>query len=117
VEHKLTAQRDWTEGGIGELSIWFRGRPDNGVEPLYVAISNSNGAPAVVVHDDPTAAATDTWKQWIIPLSVFADKGINLGDVDEIAIGMGTQGNLTAPGGSGKMYFDDIRLCQPREAL
>ena len=117
VEHKLTAQRDWTEGGVGELSIWFRGRSENGVEPLYVAVSNSSGASAVVVHDDPTAAATDTWTQWIIPLSAFADKGINLGDVDEIAIGMGTQGNLTAPGGSGKMYFDDIRLCQPREAL
>jgi len=114
VKHKLTAQRDWTERGVGELSIWFRGNTDNGVEPLYVAISNSAGAPAVVVHDDPTAAATDTWKQWIIPLSVFADKGINLSDVDEVAIGLGSQGNLTTPGGSGKMYFDDIRLCQPR---
>jgi hypothetical protein len=114
VEHTLTAQRNWTERGVGELSIWFRGRPDNGVEPLYVAISNSNGASAVVVHDDPAAATIDAWTQWIIPLSAFADKGINLSNVDEIAIGLGTQGNLTAPGGSGKMYFDDIRLCQPK---
>jgi len=116
VEHTLTAQRDWTERGVAELSIWFRGRPDNGAEPLYVAVSNSAGAPAVVVHDDPAAATIDAWTQWIIPLAAFADKGINLSNVDEIAIGLGTQGNLTAPGGSGKMYFDDIRLTQPSTA-
>jgi len=116
VEHKLTAQRDWTEGGVAELSIWFRGRPDNDAEPLYVAVSNSAGAPAVVVHDDPAAATIDAWTQWIIPLAAFADQGINISNVDEIAIGLGSQGNLTAPGGSGKMYFDDIRLIQPSAA-
>jgi hypothetical protein len=30
--------------------------------------------------------------------------------VDQLAIGLGTPGNMTTPGGSGKMYFDDIRL-------
>jgi hypothetical protein len=29
---------------------------------------------------------------------------------------LGTKGNMTAPGGSGKMYFDDIRLYRPRSA-
>jgi len=116
VVHKLTAQRDWTERGVDALSIWFRGRSDNGAEPLYVAISNSAGTPAVVVHDDPAAATTDTWTQWIIPLQAFADQGINLSNVDEIAFGLGTQGNLTTPGGSGKMYFDDIWLTQPSTA-
>ena len=86
----------------------------NDAEPLYVALSNSTGTPAVVYHDDPAAATIDTWTQWIIPLQSFADKGINLSNVDRIAIGLGTQDNLTAPGGSGKMYFDDIRLYRPR---
>ncbi len=36
--------------------------------------------------------------------------------VDRIAIGLGTQGNMATPGGSGKMFFDDIRLNQPRDA-
>jgi len=116
VEYKLTDQRDWTERGVGELSFWFRGNPNNASEPLYVAVSNSTGTPAVIVHDDPAAAKINTWKQWIIPLSVFADKGINLSNVDRIAIGLGTRGNLTTPGGSGKMYFDDIRLCRPQGA-
>jgi len=116
VDLTLTAQRDWTEEGVAELSLWFYGDSANAVEPLYVAVSNSAGTPAVVVHDDPAAATVDTWTEWVIPLQVFADQGINLGDVDKIAIGLGTKGNMTAPGGSGKMYFDDIRLNRPSTA-
>jgi len=40
----------------------------------------------------------------------FADQGIDLTDVNTMAIGVGTQGNMTTPGGAGKMYIDDIRL-------
>jgi hypothetical protein len=100
-----------TTGTVGPL--WANqdiGIASNAAEPLYVAVSNSTGTPAVVIHDDPAAAQTDTWTEWVIPLQAFADQGINLTDVDEIAIGLGTSGNLTIPGGSGKMYFDDIRL-------
>jgi len=112
-ELTLTATRDWTEGGVAELSLWFRGLSANAAEPLYVAISNSGGTPAVVTHDDSAAATIDTWTEWIIPLQAFADQGINLNNVDRIAIGLGTKGNMTVPGGSGKMYFDDIRLNRP----
>jgi len=69
-----------------------------------------------VVHDDPAAATIDTWTEWIIPLQTFADQGIVLTDVDRIAISLGTRGNMTTPGGSGKMYFDDIRLNRPGSA-
>jgi hypothetical protein len=89
----------------------------NATEPLYVAVSNTTGNPAVVVHEDANAAAIDTWTEWVIPLQAFADQGIVLTDVDRIAIGLGTRGNMTVPGGSGKMYFDDIRLYQPKEAV
>ena len=97
-----TVIQQWANQNIGIAS--------NAAEPLYVAVSNSTGNPAVVVHDDPAAAQFNTWTKWIIPLQAFADQGINLTSVDKIAIGLGTKGNMTAPGGSGKMYFDDIRL-------
>jgi hypothetical protein len=104
-------------GTVGPL--WANqdiGIESNAAEPLYVAVSNTAGTPAVVVHDDPAAATIDTWTEWVIPLQAFADQGIDLINVDRIAIGLGTKGNMTIPGGSGKMFFDDIRLYRSREA-
>jgi hypothetical protein len=103
-----TVSPQWAHQDIGIAS--------NAAEPLYVAVSSAAGQPAVVAHPDPAAAQIATWTEWVIPLQSFADKGINLANVDRIAIGLGTRGNMTTPGGSGKMYFDDIRLYQPRTA-
>ena len=97
----------WTSQDIGIES--------NSPEPLYVAVSNAAGTPAVLVNDDANAATTDIWTEWIIPLQAFTDQGINLTSIDRIAIGLGTKGNMTTPGGSGKMYFDDIRLYRPKD--
>ncbi|HUT46042.1 MAG TPA: PA14 domain-containing protein, partial [Sedimentisphaerales bacterium] len=101
-----TVSQQWTNQDVGITS--------NAAEPLYVAIANSAGSPAVVVHDDPAATTIETWTEWVIPLQSFADQGIVLTNVDRIAVGLGTRGNMTIPGGSGKMYFDDIRLYRPR---
>ena len=109
----LTTPRDWTTEGVGELSLWFRGSSNNASEPLYAAISNSAGTPAVVSYDDPGAATVGTWTQWIILLQPFSDQGINLTDVDKFAIGLGSKSGMAAPGGSGTMYIDDIRLYRP----
>jgi hypothetical protein len=109
----LTTARDWTEEGVGELSLWFRGSAANAADPLYVAISNTAGAPAVVAYDDPTAAQKGSWTPWVIPLQTFADQGINLVNVDKIAIGLGSKSGMAAAGGTGTMYIDDIRLYRP----
>jgi hypothetical protein len=112
-ELSLTNQRDWTAEGVIELSLWFHGDSNNSAEPLYIAVSNNTGTPAIVTHDEPAAANINTWTEWVIPLQAFTDQGINLTNVDKIAIGMGTRGNTTTAGGSGKMLFDDIRLYKP----
>jgi hypothetical protein len=103
-----TVSPQWAHQDIGITS--------NAAEPLYVAVSNAAGQPAVVVHLNPAAATLSTWTEWVIPLQKFADQGINLANVDKFAIGLGTRGNMTTPGGSGKMYIDDIRLYRPRSA-
>ena len=97
-----TVSGQWTNQDIGIAS--------NDAEPLYVAVSNNAGQPAVVINDNPNAAQLNVWTKWVIPLQAFADQGINLTNVDRIAVGLGTRGNTTIPGGSGKMFFDDIRL-------
>jgi hypothetical protein len=99
--------RDWTEQGVGELSLWIRGDTSNAAEPIYVAV---NGA--AVYHNDPAVVQMAGWTEWHIPLSAFADKGVNLGAVDTISIGLGDKDNVTA-GGSGVVYVDDIRLYRP----
>jgi hypothetical protein len=106
----LTAPRDWTIAGVGELSLWTQGDAANAADPLYVAISNTAGAPAVMAHDDPSAATSTIWTQWRISLQGFADQGINLANVDKIAIGLGSKSGMAASGGSGTMYIDDIHL-------
>jgi len=104
----LTYPRDWTEKGVNRLTIWFRGDSANAAETLYVALNGS----AVVSYDNPDAAQTGSWTEWSIPLQAFADQGVNLANVNTIALGLGNKNNPQA-GGSGTMYFDDIRLYPP----
>ncbi len=108
----VTAPRDWTTAGVAELSLWFRGSSNNVREPVYVSVANSAGAPAIVAHSDAEAAGFRLWTEWRIALQTFADQGINLGNVDKIAIGAGGKAGA-ATGGTGTIYIDDIRLYQP----
>ncbi|MBC8470992.1 MAG: hypothetical protein H8D56_16090 [Planctomycetes bacterium] len=101
----LTSNRDWTINGINTLTIWFRGNSDNASETLYVALNGN----AAVNHDNPDAAQINKWTQWNIDLQIFADQSVNLANVNSITLGLGNRNNPIA-GGSGMMYFDDIRL-------
>jgi hypothetical protein len=102
-----TVSPTWSSQDIGIAA--------NDAEPFYVAISNATGAPAVVTNENPDAANVETWTPWVIPLQKFTDQGINLADVDKIAIGLGATGGAST-GGSGIMFIDDIRLYRPGEA-
>ena len=93
----------WSNQDIGILS--------NDPEPLYIALTDGSGTIAVVFHGDADAAQTDTWTEWDIDLAEF--DGVNLTNIDTIAIGLGNRDN-PQPGGSGTMYFDNIRLYRPR---
>ena len=104
----LTNQRDWTEEGVALLTIWFRGEAANAAVPLYVALNGN----AVVNNDNLTATQLDTWTQWSIDLTRFADQGVNLSNVNTISLGLGNKSNPLA-GGTGTMYIDDIRLYRP----
>ena len=104
----LVYPRDWTEEGVGVLSLWFYGDASNAAERMYVALNGS----ATVYHDNPDAALIEEWTEWTIDLQEFAAQGVNLANVNTIAIGFGDKNNLQA-GGSGLVFFDDIRLYRP----
>jgi len=101
----LTYPRDWTEEGVGVLSLWFRGDASNTTELMYVALNGT----AAVNHDNPNVAQIDNWIEWNIDLQAF---GVNLANVNTITLGFGNRNNPVA-GGAGMAYFDDIRLCRP----
>jgi hypothetical protein len=101
----LTYPLDWTVNGVDTLVIWYKGEAENAAEPMYVALNNT----AVVTNDNPDAAKIDEWTQWNINLQKFTDQGVDLTDVNSITLGLGDRSN-PVPGGSGKMFFDDIRL-------
>jgi hypothetical protein len=104
----LTYPRDWTVKGVDTLTIWYRGASANVAEPMYVVLNGSAG----VNHDNPDAAQAAAWTEWNIDLQAFADQGVNLANVNSITLGLGNKNNPVA-GGSGMMYFDDIRLYAP----
>jgi len=101
----LVYPRDWTAEGVTRLSLWFRGGAANSGEKMYVALNGT----AVVYHDDSAVTQKPGWTQWVIDLTSFADQGVNLANVNTITIGIGTKGSPAA-GGTGTMYFDDMRL-------
>jgi len=98
----MNVDMEWTDQDIGMLS--------NEPESMYVILDGS----AKIYHDDPNATLIDTWTEWIIPLQEFAYEGIDLTGVNTIGIGFGDKDNPQQNGGSGTMYFDDIRLYLPR---
>jgi hypothetical protein len=84
--------------GINTLTIWFRGETSNAAETLYVVLNGTAG----VDNDNPDAALIDEWTRWDIDLQSF---GVNLANVTSITLGL-----RSVTGGTGMMYFDDIRL-------
>jgi hypothetical protein len=105
----LVIGRDWTKQNVKALELWFYGDPNNdanATEQMYVKL---NGV-RINYDDDMDDIREASWHQWIIDLAGF---GTTLTNVTEIAIGFGNQANMT-PGGSGRVFFDDIRLYRSR---
>jgi hypothetical protein len=90
---------DWTRAGVKTLTLYFYGDPANSAgEQMYVKI---NGV-EVPYDGDSSNITHGIWQQWDIELSSLA--GVNLQNVTAFVIG------LRGGGGSGVVYFDDIRL-------
>jgi len=98
---------DLTKNGGTTLKIWFIGIAENAADPLYVTL---NGI--AVLNANPAAAQATDWTEWNIPLQAFVDKGVNVTNVNSIALGIGDKANLKF-GGTGTMYFDDIGVHPP----
>jgi hypothetical protein len=99
----LVWPKDWTDEGVTKLSLWHRGSSNNAADRMYIAVNGT----AVVYHDDPAVTQLAGWRNWVIDLAEF---GVNLANVNSITVGIGTKNAPSATGGTGTVYFDDIRL-------
>jgi len=102
-----------TSGGTGQWAHQDVGLISNDAQPMYMTIANRNGTSGTVSYDDPQATLINNWTEWNIDLRDFSDQGVDLTDVESIAIGVGDK-NDPQSGGSGTLFFDDIRLYPPR---
>jgi hypothetical protein len=108
---------DWTVGGVKALTLFFHGLAGNAAEPMYVHLEDGSSNTAVAYYGDMGEDINDVneeeWHQWDIALSDFSDSGVILTNVAKVRIGFGDRGDPVA-GGSGQVFFDDIRLYPPR---
>ncbi|MCK4291750.1 MAG: LamG domain-containing protein, partial [Planctomycetes bacterium] len=109
---------DWTAAGAKALSLWFCGSTGNSIESMWVELTDGAGGKATVTYgdyadEDPCDIDKTSWHEWNIDLQDFDDGGVNVANVSSMAIGFGNP-IATTPGGSGLIYFDDIRLYAPR---
>jgi hypothetical protein len=112
-EREWAVPQDWTRKSIKALTLWFYGDAANAVEPLYVGVQDSLGTRKDVPHENSSVVLAGDWQEWNIDLKEFANAGVNLTSIKKMYIGVG---NRLAPqtGGTGTLYFDDIRLYKPR---
>jgi hypothetical protein len=113
---RTLAPQDWTADGMATLMLAFRGRPDDAAQPLAVHLVDAAGhsasqtMPGYTLQVNPAA-----WNEWYVDLAAFADAGVDLTAVTQIAVSVG---DGTASGQAGNdvdtVYIDAIRLLQPQ---
>ena len=86
-----------------------------GADLVYVALQDSANHTGVVSNPDPALVKAAQWVEWQIPLSDFANAGVNLAKVRWMYVGVGDRANPVA-GGTGKLFIDDIYLTKPAPA-
>jgi len=112
-------ERDWTDAGVKMLTLFFYGDPGNdagSTEQMYAGIKDGGGTYAKVAYgvhadEDMDDIKVADWHEWNIPLTEFND--VTVSNVTNLYIMFGESDN-TSSGGSGTVYFDDIRLYLPK---
>jgi hypothetical protein len=111
-ERTFAPVEDWTTNGLEVLIVSVRGRTSNVAGQLYLVVEDSTGKKATVVHPDAAIAKAAAWVEWKVPFSELTAAGVNMARVKKLYVGVGDKAN-PAPGGTGRLYIDDIRATKP----
>jgi hypothetical protein len=107
VRRSFDPPQDWTEQAVKALVMYFWG--DYASEQMYVALQDSSLGFGVVECDND---ANDP-NEWNVDLRDPYLLAVDMNLIAGLYIGFGDRYD-PQPGDSGTVYFDDIRLYQPR---
>jgi hypothetical protein len=111
--------QDWVapDVNVKVLTLYFYGDVNNDTEQMYVALRDTDGNLATVYYGgDINDVNEPEWHEWNIILTDFnSPNDVNLSDVNKVYVGFGNR-ESPAAGGTGTVYFDDIRL-YPRRCV
>jgi len=92
------------------LGLYFKGRPSNQADRMYVSVEDATGNTAAVAYSGGSNALKSIdWQQWKTELEQFS--GVDLRNVKMLRVGIGDTGAGGSSGASGILYVDDIGLC------
>jgi len=106
-EREFAPVQDFTVNGVSTLVLYVRGKPTNAAATLSIGLEDASRRTTLVACPDATAVTTAKWTEWKIPLTDFA--GVSAAKIRRLYLRIGDKG-ASAPGGSGQLYVDDIRV-------
>jgi hypothetical protein len=110
----LAITSDWSVGGLEVLALSFKGEYDNALDDMYVTVRDGSNRTAKVLYDGEPNNLRRYWlgfQEWNIELQEFVDdNSIDLTDIARLTIGFGDK----TAGGTGTVWFENIRLYPPR---
>jgi len=106
---EFSTGQNWTANGVRAMSLWFYGSSGNNVgEQMYVLLGDAGGAAASSPYPGQADDITEeNWQQWHIDLQDFNGAGVDLSEVNSIAVGISGMDY-------GSIWVDDIRLYPAR---
>jgi hypothetical protein len=116
--NKLEIGSDWDRNGVKALTLYFYGDPNNdanATEQMYVALEDDVNAAVVYYDGNSNDVREPNWHEWNIRLIDFTN--VDLNNVKKVYVGFGSRDNYSTPGGSGLVFFDELRLYAPRCVL
>jgi hypothetical protein len=106
-EMQFPASQDGSSYDVDTLVVWVRGEATNSPEPLYIALKDTHGRTGVILHPDLKIVTMTEWTEWRIFLAEFLTTGVDITGIKNFIVGVGNR-NAPVPGGSGRIYLDDL---------
>jgi hypothetical protein len=105
---------DLTLGGVGTLSLNYRGQVDNVEQPMSIVLEDTAGGTATVGHPHAQAPQTRFWRQWDIDLSKLEGVDLSVLKAMTIRVGNGTDSGQQPDDDRDEIFINNIVVHPPQ---